>query len=110
MWSVNTKAGQGDLLTVVPVAGRLPRTTGQSQMAQFIAVCNALTPTGLSGSADGPLKRTEEVPKRESEVDVWGLAPSPLRRNVSPFVTGKAHMKRDQAGDQFVVGMEVTTS
>ena len=66
------KAGQGDL----PVAGR-------SQMTQFIAVRNAKT-------ANGPLKRTEVVPKKEGELDIWGLE----RR---PFITGKAHMRGNPA-------------
>ena len=57
---------------------------------------------GLPSGADGLLKRTEVVPKREGEVDVWGLARS-------PFVTGKAHMRGDPAGGyRFVVGVEVT--
>ena len=52
----NAKAGQGDLLTMVPVVGRLPRKNGPSQLTQFIAVHNTLTLVGLPSGADGPFK------------------------------------------------------
>ena len=86
----NAKASQSDFLMTVPVARRLPGTNGRSQLTQFIAFHNTLTPKGLPNDADGFLKRTEVVPKREGEVNVWGLA-------CSPFVTGKAHMRGDPA-------------
>ena len=62
----------------VPVAGRLPRTNGRSQLTQFLAVRNALNPARLPSGANRPLKRTEVVLKRESEVNAWRLARSPL--------------------------------
>ena len=48
----NVKSDQGDLLMTVPVAGRLSRTNVRSQLTQFIAVRNTLTPTRLSSSVD----------------------------------------------------------
>ena len=69
----NAKAGQGDLLMTVPVAGRLPRNKGRSQLNQFIDVRNSMTPAGLLSGADGTLKCTVVVPKGQGEVDVWGM-------------------------------------
>ena len=59
-----------DLLMTVPVAGRLPRTNGRSQLNQFIVVRNIMTPARLPSGVDGTLKRPGVVLKRESEVDV----------------------------------------
>ena len=94
----NANSGQGDLLMTAPVAGRLPRTNGRSQLTQFITVRNTLTPAGLPSGADGPLKRMEVVPKKDGEVDVGGPA-------YRPFVTREVLMSEDKAEEnQFVVG------
>ena len=88
----NAKVGQGNLLIMVPVARRLTWTNGQSQLTQLTVVCNTLTPAGLPSGADGPLKRTEVVPKREDKVDLWGLACSPFGHHLSPFINREAYI------------------
>ena len=79
------------------MVGRLPQTNVRSQLYQFIVVRNTLTPARLSTGEDRALKPAEVVLKRDSEVDVWGLARNPFRCCVSPFVTEKAHMRGDLA-------------
>ena len=103
------KTGQDDLLSVVTVAGELPWSDGRSQLTQFIAVRNTVTPTGLPSGADGTLNRVVLVPKRESKADVPGVARCPFGCRVSPFVSGKTHMGGNLAErDRFVEGVEVT--
>ena len=64
----------------VPLAGRLPQTNGRSQLTQFIDFRNTLTPAKWRGWT---FEVGEVVLKRESEVDVRGLARSPFCRCVS---------------------------
>ena len=105
----NAKAGQCDLLITVPVTGGPPRSNCRSQLTQFIAVRNTLTPSGLPSGADGILKGAIVVPKRESEVNVPRLARCPFGRRVSPFVSRMTHMCGNPAErDRFVERVEVT--
>ena len=65
----NAKVGQDDLLMAVPVPRSLPRTVDRNLPSLLTSTDTA----GLTSGADGPLKRTEAIPKSEGKVDVRGL-------------------------------------